>query len=140
MFQDEKPITSFVVSIGYDFPVYKFIRENEKWSNWTMVLIREYNATSKKKLKREKRNYIEKLCATLNCYIPTQSQTEYYEQNKTKIKEKAKLYRKQNNKNFKHVVKQTNKFSTSKIKNIINTTNRKFYNEWLKELSVNVLV
>ena len=81
---------------AYNYEVYKFIRQNGNWSNWSMILVREYKTTDKLKLKRKERKYIYKLGATLNCCIPTQTQKEYREQNKQKIKHKNEKYRHQN--------------------------------------------
>jgi hypothetical protein len=89
-----------------------------------MVLVREYNTTSKKRLERKERKYIEKLCATLNIQLPTRTQKEYQneflkeyqkeyykqniqtiqayrEQNKQQIKQKNKAYREQNKQKIK---------------------------------------
>jgi len=62
--------------------VYQFIREHGGFDNWSMVLVREYRTSDKLKLKRKERKYIDKLGATLNCTIPTRTQSEWYEDNK----------------------------------------------------------
>tara|TARA_R110002072_G_C7640506_1_gene507751 strand:+ start:219 stop:575 length:357 start_codon:yes stop_codon:yes gene_type:complete len=43
-----------------DTKVYKFIRENGGWDNWTMTLIKECNFETKKQLLNEEKNTIEK--------------------------------------------------------------------------------
>jgi hypothetical protein len=57
-----------------------------------MILLREYNTTSKKKLERKERKYIEKLGATLNCMLPTRTPEEYRETNKQVMNERKKDY------------------------------------------------
>ncbi len=96
--------------------VYKFIRDNGGWCNWSMVLVRKYNATNKMKLARKERKYIEKLGATLNSNTPSRTlnevkeltskrNREYKEANKEVIREQRKEYRKRN----KNVIKERNK-------------------------------
>jgi hypothetical protein len=55
----------------YKFVVYKFIRLNGGWDNWSMVPIEIFNTCTNKleKLIKE-RYYIEQLNATLNRQIP----------------------------------------------------------------------
>ena len=73
--------------------VYQFIRDNGGWSNWTMVLIREYpNITNKKQLLKKERKYIERLNATLNKVVPGRTDKQYYNDNREKILEKHKKY------------------------------------------------
>ena len=43
-----------------DTKVYKFIRENGGWDNWTMTLIKECNFETKKQLLNEEKNTIKK--------------------------------------------------------------------------------
>jgi hypothetical protein len=78
----------------YNYQVYRFIRENGGWSNWSIVLIRKYSTTSKLKLERKERQYIERLNATLNIVLPTQTKkeygTKYYSLKKDIINEKSK--------------------------------------------------
>ena len=91
---------------SYNYPVYQFIRKNGSFSNWSMVLIREYNTTNKKKLERKERQYIEKLGATLNCIIPTRNKKEHYEANKNQILAQVKMYREANKELIKQKIKQ----------------------------------
>jgi hypothetical protein len=101
----------------YNYRVYKFIRDNGGWCNWSMVLVREYNATNKMKLVKKERKYIDKLKATLNCQIPTRTQSEYNkeynETNKETKREKNQQYHEANkqainekNKQYRHDNKQ----------------------------------
>ena len=80
------------LSEKYNRYVYRFIRQNGSWDNWSMVLVREYKTTSKQKLQRKERKYIIKLGGTLNVTIPLRTRDEYYKDNNKNIKEKAKDY------------------------------------------------
>jgi len=81
---------------NYNLKVYKFIRENGGWDNWTMVLVEYVNATSKQELEKEERVVIELLKPTLNYVIPTRTKKEWTEDNKKKIVEQQKTYREVN--------------------------------------------
>jgi len=69
---------------GYHYKIYRFIRENGGWDNWTMVLVEYVNATSKQELQKEERVIIELLKPTLNSEVPTRTNNEYYIDNKDK--------------------------------------------------------
>ena len=92
---------------GYNYPVYKFIRDNGGFDNWNLILVEKYSAVDKLDLLKRERYYIETLKPILNSKIPLRTykeyNKEYYKQNKNKIKEyykqnknKIKEYRKQN--------------------------------------------
>lgn len=61
----------------YNYKVYRSIRENGGWDNWDMVLVEEYNATTKLGLESRERHWLETLKASLNNNIPTQPKKEY---------------------------------------------------------------
>ena len=114
---------------GYNTLVYKFIRENGSWVNWSMVLVREYETTSKQKLKRKERKYIYKLGATL-IKLCRQEQKK-----KDMITTVTRYYKK--------IESFTNKTNNTKVsgKNyFMKKTKNEFYNDRLKELSVNVVI
>lgn len=89
---------------SYNVKVYKFIRENGGFENWSMILITEFNCNNKLELLREERKHIDELQSSLNCKKPTRTRKEYqieclkpYQKqyridNKEKIKEKNKKY------------------------------------------------
>ncbi len=72
---------------SYNHKVYQFIRDNGNWDNWSMILIKKVKVNDIYELHREERKYIEQLNATLNYYIPTRTNKEWYENNKDKRKE-----------------------------------------------------
>ena len=79
---------------AYNLRVYKFIRDNGGWQNWSMVEIEKYPCNDKRELEARERYWLETLKASLNHNIPTRTQKEYhkeyYEENKDKIKEYQK--------------------------------------------------
>jgi len=86
----------------YNFKVYKFIRDNGGFQNWTMIMLEQYNCENKKQLEMRERYWIEKLKPTLNNNIPTRTKKEwdienndYYKQHYLKNQDKLKQYQKQ---------------------------------------------
>jgi len=77
---------------GHYFKVYQFIRENNGWDNWSMVLVEKYPCESKLQLKQRERYFIELLESKLNCNIPMRFQKEYRNDNIDKVKEYQKGY------------------------------------------------
>ena len=73
-------------SKAYNYVVYSVIRQNGGWCNWTMIEIEKYPCNDKRELEKRKREWIEKLNATLNKQLPTRTQQDY-----------MKEYRNQNN-------------------------------------------
>jgi hypothetical protein len=74
----------------YNCYVYQFIRENQGWDNWDMVIVEEYSAINKNDLHKRERHWIETLKATLNKIIPTRTKKEYETINSDKVKEYQK--------------------------------------------------
>jgi hypothetical protein len=99
---------------------YEFIRNNGGWDNWSMIEVIKVKCIDVYDACRIEREYIEKLGATLNKYMPIIFEIEknehakkyyknynqinkdkiklYYEVNKHKLKEYAKKYYKEYNK------------------------------------------
>jgi hypothetical protein len=76
----------------HNFKVYQFIRANGGWGNWSMVEIEKFTCTDSKEGKKRERYWIETLKATLNCNIPSRTQSEYVLANKEKIAKNKKIY------------------------------------------------
>ena len=81
---------------AYNYKVYQFIRANGGWDNFDMILIEQYEAKSKLDLHARERHWLETLNATLNGYIPTRTDAEYYKDNIEYYNEYHKQYRKNN--------------------------------------------
>ena len=95
----------------YNYPVYRFIRDNGGIDNWEFVLLEDYPCRNKKQLNIRERFWFEKLNATLNDRYPERGEEEkkeyhknyseeYYEENKEEILEKAKEYYEENKEKF----------------------------------------
>jgi len=74
-------------TIGYNFNVYKFIRDNGGWCNWSMIMIEEIQCENKLDALRQERKFIEEYQAILNNKIPSRTRlererTEEYKQKK----------------------------------------------------------
>ena len=97
---------------SYNFNVYRFIRENGNWENWSMVLVEEVSCENKLELHKIEREYVEKLGATLNKQVPNRNVKEYREDNKEKMKE----WREDNKEKNKEKMKEYNEKNKEKYK------------------------
>ena len=61
---------------NYNLKVYKIIRENGGWDNWTMIMIEEYNCKDKREAEKRERELYEILDAKLNGKVPMRTQEE----------------------------------------------------------------
>ncbi len=83
----------------YNQYVYKFIRENGGWDNWSMIQIEEVNCNNKREVEAVEHSWIENLAATLNSNKPHAMCKEepqlykhcWYEEKKDYILQKAKV-------------------------------------------------
>lgn len=64
-------------AINYNLPVYKFIRDNGGWANWSMVLIETDAFENKMEARRRERYCMENYRAALNSRVPSRSKREY---------------------------------------------------------------
>ena len=101
---------------NYNFKVYKFIRDNGGWSNWSMILINETPCNSKLELNKHERYYYEKFNSTLNSDYPGRTLSEYNEDNKDKLKIKKKKYRDENKDKLKIKHKKYREENKDKLK------------------------
>jgi hypothetical protein len=82
----------------YNQYVYKFIRNNGGWENWSMIQIKEHNCKNKREAESTEHFWIEQMAATLNSNKPYSMCKEdpkvykqcWYEEKKDYILEKAK--------------------------------------------------
>ena len=88
----------------YNTKIYKVMRENGGWNNWSMIKVEDYPCNSSQDAKMRERYYYEHLNANLNTYIPYQSAEErkqykhdndklYREENEDTVKAKKREYR-----------------------------------------------
>ena len=99
----------------YNVFVYKFIRNNGGWDNFSIIEIEKYPCNDRLEAKKRERYWIETLNANLNKVLPSRTFKEYlkdnkskileqkqnyYEDNKSKILEQRKIYRENNRTNI----------------------------------------
>ena len=83
-------------SKDYNYPVYKCIRQNGGWNNWSMILLEKYPCKDRLELESRERYHMELLKTDLNKNIPTRTSKEYYQVTKEVFLAKCKVYRQKN--------------------------------------------
>jgi len=106
----------------YDLKVYKFIRENNGWDNWSMILVENFSCESKLELKKRERYWIDTLESKLNCNIPSRTRKQWRVENIDKINEREKQWRVKNIDKIKerdkeYRVKNADKLKEYRVKN-----------------------
>jgi hypothetical protein len=76
----------------YDYKVYKMIRENKGWENWTMLQIELYPCNNSNDAHARERYWYENMNAKLNTKIPNRSKKEYQDEYKDQYKDHIKEY------------------------------------------------
>ena len=77
---------------NHNLPIYKIIRENGNWGNWSMVLIDTVCCETRLDVLKKEREYIEKYDDTLNQQVPSRTKKEWYDENKESIYERSRLH------------------------------------------------
>ena len=91
---------------SYNFSIYKTIRENGDWSNWSMILIEIFPCNSGNEARARERYWYEQLQANLNMLNPIRNDKEYYNDNKEKIKSRVKQWCNDNRERVKENMKK----------------------------------
>jgi hypothetical protein len=78
---------------GYNYKLYKFIRENGGWDSFSMVFIETYPCNDTHEATAKERYWYETLNSQLNAISPQHSRAEYLEDNKDIINQQQKGYR-----------------------------------------------
>ena len=112
----------------YNVYVYRFIRENGGWNNWSMIELCSKSCENKRDAERVERQYIENLCATLNKRIPIRTNEEWRELHKEELKEQSKNYKELNKEELIKKNKQYRELHKDEIKE-----KRKQYRELHKD-------
>tara|TARA_R110001592_G_scaffold361064_1_gene670836 strand:- start:560 stop:1084 length:525 start_codon:yes stop_codon:yes gene_type:complete len=81
---------------GYNFKVYKCIRDNGGWDNWQMIKICDVKCLDKYDLCKKEGEYIRSLKPTLNQKIAGRSPEDSSKASRLKNKDKIKAYRLKN--------------------------------------------
>lgn len=77
---------------SHNLKIYKTIRDNGNWINWSMVQIEEYPCANGNEARARERYFYEQLNSTLNMVFPQREKMELYTTNKNKILENRKEY------------------------------------------------
>ena len=93
---DHKKNCNSEKSKKYNLNVYKFIRDNGGWENWSMVQIEPYPCNTKRELESRERHHFEQLNANLNSQNPSRTPKEYKQDNREAILAQKKQYRQDN--------------------------------------------
>jgi hypothetical protein len=86
---------------NYNFKIYKTIRDNGGWTNWSMFEIEKFPCEDAFKACARERYHYEQLNSNLNMKFPQRNVKEYRDMNKEKINEYSKLYRVSNKEQIK---------------------------------------
>ena len=119
----------------HNLKIYKIIRENGGWDNWTMVLVETFPCKDNHEACKREREIFEELGAKMNTFRPyiTQEETkalkqqidkQYREEHKEKIEQYKKQYREEHQEEIKKYDKQYREEHKEKIEQ---------YNEKMKE-------
>lgn len=85
---------------GYTLKIYRTIRENGGWEQWSMIEIEKYPCSDGNEARARERHWFETLQATLNSSIPNRSQLEwnqkYNEDHRDEVKDYHKQYHEKN--------------------------------------------
>lgn len=94
--RDHKANTNFQNSKKYNYKLYKTIRENGNFENWTMEPIEECCCANRREAIIKEREWYDKLQANLNTQVPNQPKSvttkKWKDNNPEKIKEYMKTY------------------------------------------------
>ena len=81
---------------SYNFKVYRIIRDNGGWDNWSMIEIEKFPCQDSNEAIAKEREWFERLNSNLNSQYPHRSDEEYREHNKVNIAIRRKEYYKNN--------------------------------------------
>jgi hypothetical protein len=109
----------------YNYNIYKFIRNNNGWDNFSMTLIENFPCNNSLEAHERERYHYDILNCTLNMQIPNRTLKEYYKENKEKINETHKLY----NQNNKDKIKERKRLYRLKNKEKIRDYNKEYYEQ-----------
>ena len=112
--------------VKFNYPVYKYIRDNGGWDTWSMIMIKEYPCENKLKLLKKERKYIEKYGGSLNRQIPSRTKKEYAEDNKDHLRQYHSDYYEDNKDHILHNRQLYCEKNKEKIKNCLKSTLLKY--------------
>jgi hypothetical protein len=107
--------------------IYKIIRNNGGWDNWSMIQIEEYPCANGNEAKARARYWIESdfIYAKLNVKVPLRTREEYRKDNKEEIT----TYNKKYNEDHKDALKEKRRQNREKNRDEINRKKREAYHK-----------
>jgi hypothetical protein len=94
---------------GYNYNIYKFIRKNGGWDNFSMILVENFPCNNSLESHERERYHYDILNCTLNTVTPGRTHQEYNKEYREKNKEKYKEYAKKYYKEYYIKNKEKNK-------------------------------
>ena len=127
-------------SKSYNLIIYKTIRDNGGWENWSMIEIEKYNCNDSNEATARERHWYEILQAKLNSCCPYRSKGEYMqeyrENNKNKISQQRQEYNKTVGQQKREEYKEMNKNKIKEYKTEYNKMNKDKIREYNKAYRV----
>ena len=105
----------------HNLKIYKTIRENGGWDNWSVIEIEKFPCNDSNEASARERYWFELLQANLNMFYPQRKKEEYIENNKEHLREMQKIYR------------CTNKDKIKELQKIYRENNKDNVKEYKKE-------
>jgi hypothetical protein len=113
---------------SYNYKVYKIIRDNGNWDNWSMLEIEKYPCNDKNEARTRERYWFEQLQSTMNVALPIidaedtkKYMKDYNIINQEHIKENKNIYNEQNKEHMllikKNIIKKIKKNGIVKREN-----------------------
>ena len=115
---------------AHNLKIYKIIRQNGGWDNWSMILVEKFPCKDKNEACKRERELYEELDAKMNIVKPyiTQEEIKLYN------KEYYKKYRQEHKAEFKEYMKQYHKQYNQEHKVELNEKKKQYYQEHKAEI------
>jgi hypothetical protein len=122
---EHKRVCNIETDKHFNLKVYKTIRENGGWDNWSILEICKYSCNSFHEAALEERRHYELLNANLNIYNPCRTYQEYKETNKDIFLQRNKKSYEKNRETY----LEKNKIRYKKNKDIVLEKQKKYYDK-----------
>jgi len=122
---------------GHNHKIYKIIRENGGWSNWSMILVEKFPCKDKFEACKREREIFEELGAKMNIqrpYITQEDTKEYYKQYYQDHKEEYIQNRKQYYQDHKEEIEQYQKKYHEDHKEELKQNQKKYYQDHKEQI------
>ena len=91
---------------NFNFRVYQYIRENDGFQNWELIVLETVQYNQKFELRARERHHMELLGATLNSQVPNRTSDEWHLDNAENVQQQKKQHYQDNAEKIKQQVKQ----------------------------------